>query len=109
MKKPLFKSVVSQSVSVLLLLSILVVLTLQPAYAYLDAGTGSMLIQALIASFLASLMALKLFWGRVVMTFKTVVLRKKLKESSKTSSQQQDKPSLDPFETPAASSSKKME
>lgn len=81
MKKPLLGPLVSRTVSVALLLSALVVLTLQPAYAYLDGGTGSMLAQAVIASGLASLFALKLFWRRVVMTFKTAVLRQKLEKN----------------------------
>jgi len=47
-----------------LTLSIVMVLS-HPAYAYLDPGTGSMLIQAVIAIFVASSVFLSMFWKRV--------------------------------------------
>ena len=37
-----------------------------PAHAYLDPGTGSMLISALIGLFAAVALALKMFWYRLV-------------------------------------------
>ena len=35
------------------------------AYSYLDPGTGSYLIQILVAAIFGSLFALKMFWGRI--------------------------------------------
>lgn len=37
-----------------------------PAYAYLDPGTGSILIQGVIASIAAAGMVLKLYWHRLI-------------------------------------------
>ncbi len=47
-----------------ILLSFLLMCSL-PAYAYLDPGTGSMFLQVLLASFLAVLYAIKLFWKNI--------------------------------------------
>jgi hypothetical protein len=37
-----------------------------PAYAYIDPGTGSALIQGLIAAFAAIAVTLKLYWHRIL-------------------------------------------
>jgi len=42
----------------------------QPAHAYLDPGTGSMLVSAVIGLFVAVALALKMFWYRVVGLFR---------------------------------------
>ena len=36
-----------------------------PAYAYLDPGTGSMIIQMAIAGFLSALFTIKMYWYRI--------------------------------------------
>jgi len=41
-----------------------------PAHAYLDPGTGSMLVSAVIGLFAAVALALKMFWYRVVGLFR---------------------------------------
>ena len=41
-----------------------------PAHAYLDPGTGSMLISAVIGLFAALALALKMFWYRLVGLFR---------------------------------------
>ena len=41
-----------------------------PFHAYIDAGTGSMIIQAVIGGSLAGLVALRIFWGRITTFFK---------------------------------------
>ena len=53
--------------SVLLVACVLCLLVLpsRPAYAYLDPGTGSMILQFLIAGIVGSLFVLKLCWQRV--------------------------------------------
>jgi len=43
----------------------LIMILSSPAYAYLDPGTGSMLIQAVIAIIAATSLFLSMFWKRV--------------------------------------------
>jgi hypothetical protein len=45
------------------------------AHAYLDPGTGSYVLQLLIATVIGALFALKMFWKRVVTFFKNLVSR----------------------------------
>lgn len=47
-----------------------VLLTSDPAYAYLDPGTGSMVLQAIVAGFLGSLFAVKMYWAKIVAYFR---------------------------------------
>ena len=42
-----------------------------PAYAYIDPGTGSALIQGLIAAIAALGVTLKLYWHRITGVFRT--------------------------------------
>lgn len=42
-----------------------VLLFAPPAYAYLDPGTGSMIVQALIAAFAAVSVSVGIFWKRL--------------------------------------------
>jgi hypothetical protein len=44
--------------------------TASPAYAYLDPGTGSMLVSAVIGVAAAVGLALKMFWYRIVGLFR---------------------------------------
>jgi len=37
----------------------------EPAYAYLDPGTGSMILQAVIGAIAGSAVAIKIFWKRI--------------------------------------------
>lgn len=39
-------------------------LTAENAYGYLDPGSGSFILQALVAALLGSALALKIFWGK---------------------------------------------
>jgi hypothetical protein len=48
----------------LLTAALLIMLTL-PAYAYLDPGTGSMLLQVILGGIAAIGVALKLFWHKI--------------------------------------------
>jgi hypothetical protein len=41
-----------------------------PAFAYLDPGAGSMLLQAILAAVAGSVFALKQYWRRVVSLFR---------------------------------------
>lgn len=51
------------------LLSILValgVIGIEPAFAYLDPGTGSIILQAVIGAVAGALIAIKLYWYKLV-------------------------------------------
>jgi hypothetical protein len=41
-----------------------------PAFAYLDPGAGSMLLQGMLAAVAGSIFALKQYWGQVVSLFR---------------------------------------
>ena len=47
-----------------------------PVYAYLDPGTGSMLIQGLLAAIAAASVTIGIFWGRLRSFFGRVFGRK---------------------------------
>jgi hypothetical protein len=51
--------------SVAILAGAALVLLSSPAYAYIDPGTGSMVIQAVAAAILGSLAFIKIFWRRL--------------------------------------------
>jgi len=40
-------------------------LTAKDAYGYLDPGSGSLMLQALVASFLGAMLAIKIFWHKI--------------------------------------------
>ena len=42
-----------------------------PAYAYLDPGTGSLLIQGIIASIAAAAAAARIYWHRIIGLFRS--------------------------------------
>ena len=50
------------------------------ADAYIDAGTGSMIIQVVIGSLFGVLLALKIFWGRIRTFLKNLFSRGKKDE-----------------------------
>ena len=56
-------------VAALMLIFLAVVLLPRNAHAYLDAGTGSMLIQALVASAAAVMVVVRLHWSRIMRFF----------------------------------------
>jgi len=47
------------------LIVVLLVLTVEPAFAYLDPGTGSMLLQVILGGVAAVAVAIKLFWYKI--------------------------------------------
>ena len=47
-------------------------LVIPDAYAYLDPGTGSMILQIVIATFISMLFTLKIFWKRIVAFLKKI-------------------------------------
>jgi hypothetical protein len=60
------KRVVSETGSSALLAVLASLLLVREAHAYLDPGTGSYILQILIASLFGALFMLKVFWGRIV-------------------------------------------
>ncbi len=47
-----------------------VLLISSPAYAYIDPGTGSFLLQGLIAAFLTTSLTIKTYWNKLKTLFK---------------------------------------
>jgi hypothetical protein len=54
----------------LLLLASLALLTPTNAWAYLDPGTGSYVLQLIVAGLLGALFTVKTFWARIVAVFR---------------------------------------
>lgn len=52
-----------------LVLFLVSILPAAPAYAYIDPGTGSFLIQGILAAIVGAGVALKVFWGRIKSIF----------------------------------------
>lgn len=55
----------SRAASVVALTGIYLVLFPENAYAYLDAGTGSILLQALIAAVAGAVMVMRAYWSKL--------------------------------------------
>jgi hypothetical protein len=53
-----------------LILLLFILATSKPLYAYLDPGSGSFIIQMIIAGVLGGFYAIKLYWRRLVAFFK---------------------------------------
>ncbi|MDC0358729.1 hypothetical protein OAO01_07935 [Oligoflexia bacterium] len=51
-------------------LILLVLVPVIPAYAYIDAGTGSMILQAILGGVAGLAVLLKLYWRRILAFFK---------------------------------------
>ena len=64
------------SLLITLLVALVLMLISTPAFAYIDPGTGSFLIQGLIAAVIGASVAIKLFWHKI----KAVFTGKSLKE-----------------------------
>jgi hypothetical protein len=60
------KRIVSETSSCALLAVLASLLRVREAHAYLDPGTGSYILQILIAALFGALFMLKVFWGRIV-------------------------------------------
>jgi len=44
-----------------------------PAFAYLDAGTGSLILQAIIGGALAAAFTIKMYWRRIVSSVRSLL------------------------------------
>ena len=69
------KSKTSLTTSSVSLSVFLLPLTSQNIHAYIDPGTGSLIIQILIASFVGGLFLIKVFWGKVKAFFNNLFSR----------------------------------
>jgi hypothetical protein len=57
------------------MLSFVIFLTVVDAHAYIDAGTGSYIVQILIAGFLAAAYVLKMYWIKLIGLFRNLFLK----------------------------------
>ena len=64
--KQIASSLISVLTSAVLIAVFVLMITIRDAHAYIDAGTGSLLIQFLLASVFGSLFMIKVFWRRLV-------------------------------------------
>ena len=62
----MMKQLTSLLISVFLLAAFSMAITTKVTHAYIDATTGSLLIQFLLAGFFGSLIMVKVFWRRLV-------------------------------------------
>lgn len=55
----------AQPIQVVRLVTLFFLLSTMPAYAYLDPGTGQMLIQGLIAALVGGMVVLRTYWAKL--------------------------------------------
>jgi hypothetical protein len=65
-----------------MVIACLTVLYASPAHAYLDPGTGSIILQGLLAGIAAAMAAAGLYWARVKNFFSSLFSSKKLADSN---------------------------
>ena len=68
---------------VILLIILLLTVSTKPAHAYLDPGSGSYIIQLIIAGGVGALFGVKTFWHQIK-NFFTSLFRRKKREKEKT-------------------------
>ena len=54
----------------LLLSAIILFFTVQPALAYIDPGTGSVILQAVVGLIFAGAVTIKMYWAKILNFFK---------------------------------------
>jgi len=57
------------------IMSLILFIFAKNSYAYLDPGTGSYILQIIVASLLGALFAVKVFWRKIVNFFKSLFKR----------------------------------
>ena len=77
--------------SVLTFFALIILIVPNPVYAYLDPGTGSMLIQMIIGGIVAALFTIKMYWYR---------LKEFIKKIFGRSNQDDNVNSVDDFDKP---------
>jgi len=53
------------------ILLVIIIITARPAYAYIDPGTGSLIIQSILAAIAGSIIAVKFYWYKIVAFLKS--------------------------------------
>ncbi len=53
------------------ILLVIMIITARPAYAYIDPGTGSLIIQSILAAIAGSIIAVKFYWYKIVAFLKS--------------------------------------
>ncbi len=66
---------------VYLVIVAMLIATVAPAYAYIDAGSGSYMLQMAMASILAVVFTLKLYWQRLLLFLSKIFTRKNKTEN----------------------------
>lgn len=61
-----------KSVRIISYVTIIIALSINSAFAYLDPGTGSFIFQALIAGFVGTLFIIKKFWKNITGFFRNL-------------------------------------
>ena len=69
------KRIPSIALSLLLLTGFVLAWKTETAFAYIDLGTGSFLLQMLLATLFASLFTIKIFWNRIVTRTRIILVR----------------------------------
>ena len=67
--KQIASSLISVLTSAILIAALILMITIRDAHAYIDAGTGSLLIQFLLAGMFGSIFMIKMFWRSLVGRF----------------------------------------
>ncbi len=66
----------SIAINVLLIVATLALFSHEEALAYLDAGSTSLILQVLLSSLFGALIAVRVFWGRIVTVSRRLFSRK---------------------------------
>ena len=67
---------------VYLVIAATLIATVAPAHAYIDAGSGSYMLQMAMASILAVVFTLKLYWQRLLLALSKIFTRKNKTENN---------------------------
>lgn len=73
----MLRRVSSFLLSVFLMTGFALMITTKQAHAYIDLGSGSFILQMLLASFFASLFAIKVYWQRLTGLFSRLLAKMK--------------------------------
>lgn len=57
----------------ILILSVWLLLSINSAYAYIDPGTGSIIVQAIIGFIVAALTTIKIYWQKIKLFLKKIL------------------------------------
>lgn len=79
----MYRRAFSTAISISLLVAFLMVVTTREAHAYVDLGSGSLLLQMLFATVFGSLFAIKVFWRRLAAQAHRLFLRLRIATSKR--------------------------